>query len=127
MDKFMKSLFTEQSFMLHSCVELITVLFQVTYDGAKVFLIKEDPKRISTSTIDVWNFIWYNATFNIQQSKEKYWLNVNIKQGRTFCKFGTRNKKFPVETGRWDNVSRENGKLILCTMDVSLDVSSSVN
>jgi hypothetical protein len=38
--------------------------------------------------------------FNILENKDIF----------TFCKFRTTNTKLPIETGRWNNIARENRK-----------------
>ena len=45
---------------------------------------------------------------------ENYFKNLDDKNIVTLCRFRTVNHKLPIESGRWQNIARENRKCLLC-------------
>ena len=45
---------------------------------------------------------------------EKYFKKLDDRNITTLCRFRTTNHKLPIETGRWQNIARENRKCLLC-------------
>ena len=56
------------------------------------------------------NYRLYKQIFEF----ENYFNILENKDIFTFCKFRTTNTKLPIETGRWNNIARENRKCQLC-------------
>jgi hypothetical protein len=56
------------------------------------------------------NYRHYKQIFEF----ENYFNILENKDIFTFCKFRTNNTKLPIETGRWNNIARENRKCQLC-------------
>jgi hypothetical protein len=43
---------------------------------------------------------------------------MDWRRANTLCRFRTTSHKLPIETGRWQNIARENRKCLLCNSDV---------
>ena len=52
--------------------------------------------------------------FEKSLSIDEYQLNLPANLSKNYCKFRTGNTKFPIETGRWFNIPRENRICKLC-------------
>ena len=55
-----------------------------------------------------------HKTFKTEFKYEDYLNILEIKDAILLCRFRTTNIKLPIETGRWQNIPRENRKSILC-------------
>jgi hypothetical protein len=69
------------------------------YNSIKSCIVYNDNKSdFFSSEVGVKNY------FNILENKDIF----------TFCKFRTTNTKLPIQTGRWNNIARENRKCQIC-------------
>ncbi|CAG2256342.1 unnamed protein product [Mytilus edulis] len=64
--------------------------------------VQESPKAI--------NYRMYKENCEF----EYYFKNLDDRNIITLCRLRTGNHRFPIETGRWENVARENRKCLLC-------------
>ena len=85
--------------------------------------------QIKQSLIDQFRQVWNEEiqtspkTINYRLFKdtlelEKYFNILDKKNYIIFCKFRTINHKLPIETGRWQNIERQNRKCTLCNTDI---------
>lgn len=67
------------------------------------------------SSVGIIYTVFTNGCFNCQ-----CYLNssLSLYKIRTIARFRTSNHKLPIETGRWNNVDRENRKCWLCNVDI---------
>ena len=69
------------------------------YNSIKSCIVYNDNKSdFFSSEVGVKNY------FNILENKDIF----------IFCKFRTTNTKLPIQTGRWNNIARENRKCQIC-------------
>jgi hypothetical protein len=81
-------------------------------------LIKQ---RLEDQFLQNWNSLVQNSskainykTFKTEFKYKEYLNNLEIKDAILLCRFRTTNNKLPMETGRWNNIPRENRKCKLC-------------
>jgi hypothetical protein len=78
-------------------------------------------QRLEDQFLQNWNPLVHNSpkainykTFKTELKYEEYLNNLEIKDVILLCRFRIKNNKLPIETGRWQNIPRENRKCILC-------------
>ena len=78
-------------------------------------------QRSEDQFLQNWNSLVQNSpkainykTFKTKFKYEEYLNILEIKDAILLCRFRTTNNKLPIETGRWQNIPRENRKCILC-------------
>ena len=78
-------------------------------------------QRLEDQFLQNWNSLVQNSpkainykTFKTEFKYEEYLNILEIKDAVLLCRFRTTNNKLPIETGRWQNIPRENRKCILC-------------
>jgi hypothetical protein len=78
-------------------------------------------RRLEDQFLQNWNSLVHISpkainykTFKTEFKYEEYLNILEIKDAILFCRFRTTKNKFPIETGRWQNIPRENRKCKLC-------------
>ena len=78
-------------------------------------------QRLENQFLQNWNSLIQNSpkainykTIKTEFKYEEYLNILEIKDAILLCRFRTTNNKLPIETGRWQNIPRENRKCILC-------------
>ena len=78
-------------------------------------------QRLEDQFLQNWNSLLQNSpkainykTFKTEFKYEEYLNILEIKDAILLCRFRTTNNKLPIETGRWQNIPRENRKCKLC-------------
>ena len=78
-------------------------------------------QRLLYQYIQNWNSLIQNSSKGINYKNlkkkleiEEYFNILDFKDAIVFCRFQTTNTKLPIETGRWQNVIRENRFCSLC-------------
>lgn len=55
--------------------------------------------------------------FKLELNFEKYFEILDLHEFIILCKYRTTNQRLPIETGRWNNVDRNDRKCHLCNLD----------